>query len=77
MKNLSVLAMLQFSGQNFISRYHLTLLFENGCGNRVTTNAKCYANMLVTFSLEHGNDKEKIFEEDGATNHTANIILMN
>lgn len=47
----------------------------------MTTNVKCYADVFVTFGLpgvnEHGTDKEKIFEQDGATNHTANIILMN
>lgn len=45
----------------------------------VTVNAECYANMLVTFGLpwidENDPDEETFFQQDGATSHTANILM--
>lgn len=53
--------------------------FENYNGNTVTVNAECYANMLVTFGLpwidENDPNEETFFQQDGATSHTANILM--
>lgn len=53
--------------------------FEDEHGNTVTVNSERYADMLVTFGLpgidQYDPDEETLFQQDGATSHTANVSM--
>lgn len=53
--------------------------FENERGQAVTVNAERYSEMLRTFFIprlrEHGLNDETIFQQDGATSHTARVSM--
>lgn len=47
--------------------------------NTVTTNAECYADIIVTFGLpkidKHDPDEETLFQQDCALFHTAHVSV--
>lgn len=53
--------------------------FEDDNGRTVTVNSERYADMLATFGLpgidRYDPDGETLFQQDGATSHTANVSM--